>query len=111
MKENEIRKESVHKEFIRLAENDSKTFFESDDFIKTRCPACGSERFSFEFKKWGFEYISCENCRTLFVNPRPAEAALKRFYSESPSTDFYANEFFRPVAEIRRKKIFAPREL
>lgn len=109
MKENEIRKENVHKEFIKLAENDSKTFFKSDDFIETQCPACESEGFSPEFKKWGFEYVSCENCKTLFVNPRPNSTALKQFYSKSPSTDFYANEFFKPVAEIRRDKIFLPR--
>jgi len=32
-----------------------------------------------------------------------------RFYTDSPSTHFWVNDFFKPVAEIRREKIFRPR--
>ena len=34
---------------------------------------------------------------------------LNKFYSRSLSTSFWVNEFFKPVAETRREKIFRPR--
>lgn len=36
-------------------------------------------------------------------------APLKEFYVRSPSTRYWIEEFFKPVAEARREKIFAPR--
>ena len=51
----------------------------------------------------------CDNCGTLFVNPRPSFELLADFYTQSPSTQFWIKEFFKPVAEARRIKMFRPR--
>ena len=67
------------------------------------------DRITEEFEKIGFKYVSCNNCSTLFVSPRPSSDILKKFYSKSPSSSFWVNEFFMPVAEVRREKIFKPR--
>lgn len=109
MKEEEIRKRDVFNKYLELVEKDVKDFFEFNSFIETNCPACGSSDFFFEFEKLSFKYVSCKKCSTLFVNPRPPFEVLKEFYSNSPSTNFWVNEFFKPVAEMRRKKMFKPR--
>ncbi len=73
------------------------------------CPACDSVESALQFVKEGFEYALCGACETLFARTRPPFPRLKQFYEESPSTHFWINEFFRPVAQARRHKIFRPR--
>lgn len=109
MKEEEIRKRDVFNKYLEMVEKDVKAFFDLSTFDEAECPACEGRKFTKEFEKNGFCYVSCEDCSTLFVNPRPPFAVLKEFYSKSPSTNFWVNEFFKPVAEVRREKIFIPR--
>ena len=90
MKEEEIRKRDVFNKYLELVEKDVKDFFEFNSFIETNCPACGSSDFLFEFEKLGFGYVSCVDCLTLLVNPRPPSETLKIFYSKSKSTSFYS---------------------
>jgi hypothetical protein len=84
-------------------------FFDFKSFTELNSPACDNDSFVEEFEKLGLKYVSCNNCSTLFVNPRPPFDTLKEFYSKSPSSSFWVNEFFKPVAEARREKIFKPR--
>lgn len=109
MKEEDIRKRDVFNRYLQLVGDDVKTFFDKRHFLEIDCPACASKELDFEFEKSGFNYLSCRKCRTLFVNPRPPLEVMKKFYSESLSTAFWVNEFFKPVAEARREKIFRPR--
>lgn len=110
MKEEEIRKRSVFNRYLELLGDDIRSFFKDRSrFVCTNCPACGSSQHRREFDKEGFVYVSCENCDTLFVNPRPPFSELLKFYTDSPSTRFWVNDFFKPVAEVRREKIFKPR--
>jgi SAM-dependent methyltransferase len=109
MKEEEIRKREVFNKYLELVGKDVRDFFDFKSFVEISCPACGSDDFIHEFEKLGFKYVSCRICSILFVNPRPPFNTLKEFYSRSPSTSFWINEFFKPVAEVRREKIFKPR--
>lgn len=109
MKEEDIRKRVIFNSYLKLVERDAREFFDPRSFVEINCPACNGRRNTFEFEKSEFKYVSCKNCKTLFVNPRPLLETLKDFYSKSSSTDFWINEFFKPVAEARREKIFVPR--
>ncbi len=109
MKEKEIRDVAVLKKYLKLVEKDVKLIFKKSDFLKIACPACGGKRFENEFQKIGFQYVTCKCCQSLFVNPRPAPEALKKFYADSQSSKFWINTFFAPFAQARRKKIFKPR--
>jgi len=109
MKEEDIRKRDVFDRYLKLVEKDVKDFFDFNFFKHIGCPACHSNDLSGEFIKLGFNYMSCNYCSTLFVNPRPPFEILNKFYSSSPSTDFWVKEFFMPVAEARRENIFKPR--
>ncbi|MBN2452629.1 MAG: class I SAM-dependent methyltransferase [Candidatus Omnitrophica bacterium] len=109
MKEEDIRKREVFGKYLRLVEEDAKRYFDAASFTIAACPSCGAAGNKFEFDKLGFRYVSCAKCATLFVNPRPSFKAIRDFYSNSKSTSFWVNDFFKPVAEARREKIFAPR--
>ena len=109
MKEEDIRKRDVFDRYLELVKKDINDFFDFNSFKHITCPACHSSELSDEFVKFGFNYMSCKRCSTLFVNPRPPFEVLNKFYSSSPSTDFWIKKFFMPVAEARREKIFKPR--
>ncbi len=110
MKEDEIRKRDVLNRYLELVKIDAETIFrDRSTFRSLACPACGSDRHEPQFDKIGFRYVQCIECDTLFVNPRPTYINLMQFYTDSPSTKFWVEEFFMPMAEARREKIFLPR--
>jgi SAM-dependent methyltransferase len=110
VKEEEIRKRSVFNRYLGLVKEDAQTIFaDRSCFIQVNCPACGNENYQAQFDKLGFTYVRCPDCGTLFVNPRPPVELLMEFYTSSRSTTFWVNDFFKPVAEVRRKKLFRPR--
>jgi SAM-dependent methyltransferase len=109
MKEDEIRNRNAFNQYLDLVAKDIDAYLDASQFITIGCPVCGGERMTHEFRKHGFDYVTCLSCATLFANPRPPYEAMRRFYAESPSTSFWINQFFMPVAETRREKIFKPR--
>jgi SAM-dependent methyltransferase len=110
MKEDEIRKRDILNRYLELVKIDAEVIFhDKSTFQSLACPACGSERYEPQFDKVGFHYVQCTSCDTLFVNPRPTYENLMQIYTDSPSTKFWVEEFFLPMAEARREKIFKPR--
>lgn len=108
MKEEEIRSRETLAAYLRMVGEDCRRIF-GEGLQPVNCPACGSAQATKQFVKDGFEYAVCNTCETLFARTRPSFSLLQRFYVESPSTRFWINEFFKPVAEARREKIFKPR--
>lgn len=110
MKEEDIRKREVLNRYLELVREDCETFFgDRRSYPKVGCPACLSAECAFQFEKNGFDYVECNRCDTLFVQNRPPGKKLASFYAASPSTSFWVNDFFKPVAEARREAIFRPR--
>ena len=108
MKEDEIRPASVFDEFLRLAREDVVTYFGAAERQNGVCPACG-EKGATAFVKQSFNYESCQNCHSLFVNPRPLAEAFSRYYTESPSSKYWASTFYKETAEARRAKLWQPK--
>ena len=77
--------------------------------IACPCPGCGAERSREAFEKFGLTYRECEACHSLYVSPRPSEAALTAFYRNAPSSRFWRERVLKETAEARREKIFRPR--
>ena len=110
MKEQDIRSASAHSRYLELVREDiSRYFVDPDVFDTVACPACDDRNHAPEFAKAGFQYVTCLRCGTLYVTPRPPAKALEEFYVSSPSSRYWIESFFRPVAEARREKIFRPR--
>ena len=109
MKEAEIRPADLFQEYLKLSAKDAKVYFEPSNRQSIPCPACGSALFLKAFNKFGFDYVECTECATLYQSPRPPLAEFEKFYNDSPSSNYWANIFFPAVAEVRRSKIFVPR--
>lgn len=110
MKEEDIRKRAVFNRYLELLAQDAAPLVEDQSrFVTIECPACACMDLDKAFMKGGFNYDICRSCETLFVNPRPPFSDLLRFYKDSPSAHYWVNDFFKPVAEARRKLIFKPR--
>lgn len=110
MKEKEIRRREALDQYQQLVAEDCRRMFgDGYQLIQVNCPACNSQTYVAEFMKGGFEYVTCGACQTLFARTWPPRASLNQFYSQSASSKYWVQEFFKPVAEARREKIFRPR--
>ena len=109
MKEQEIGPSGLIEEYRRLTDVDAWQYFDQRDRQWQACVACGGTEVQPEFEKAGFAYVTCKNCGTLFLNPRPTKASFDAFYPDSESARYWAEVFFPAVAEVRREKLFRPR--
>lgn len=108
MKEEEIRPQKIFAEYLRLCEQDTKKYFADAVREKGCCPACELAG-EVAFTKQSFDYELCPHCLTLFVNPRPVAEAFSRYYTEAPSSKFWATTFYKETAEARREKLWKPK--
>lgn len=108
MKEEEIRPRKIFEEYLRLAQEDTVRYFSDAARENVACPACNGAG-DYAFRKHGFDYEMCLNCLTLYVNPRPLAAAFDKYYTESPSSKFWATTFYKETAEARREKLWKPK--
>ena len=108
LREEEVRPANLFDEYLRLAEIDVVTYFSEADRTPVACPACGSLG-EVAFSKKGFVYEECPACETLFVSPRPPADAFSRYYTEAPSVEFWATDFYRATADSRREKLWRPK--
>lgn len=100
-----------------LADGQRKAFFSDVDslikkqkcFVKVSCPACGSAGYTQKFKKYGFTYVECKKCQTLFTNPRPTPKILDDFYVHSKGYEYWNKYTFPASEKTRLNKIFIPR--
>lgn len=110
MKESDIRNQGAFDKYLALIETDLDNYFpDKRKFQFAPCVCCGSENSEFQFQKLGFRYILCNDCKTLYVNPRPSYEDLLNFNIKAKSTSFWISDFFLPMAESRRERIFRPR--
>jgi 2-polyprenyl-3-methyl-5-hydroxy-6-metoxy-1,4-benzoquinol methylase len=79
------------------------------EFVSVRCPACDGDDSMPAFGKYGFSYVRCRACRTIFMTPRPTPAIMKRYYEESENYRCWAEQIFPSSEMARRDRIHAPR--
>ena len=78
-------------------------------FVKVCCPACGKDDYEQKFEKYSFQFDCCNNCGTLYMNPRASEDDLKQLYTNS-EVYAYWNKYIFPASDAKRnEKIFKPR--
>lgn len=78
------------------------------DTVRVACPACDADRPVPAFEKFGFAYQRCPVCRTIYMSPRPSEAALADYYTHSENYAYWAKHIFPASEEARREKIHKP---
>lgn len=79
------------------------------DFVYVQCPACGSSNAHKTFEKYELTYMTCSECATMYINPRPTPAILEMYYATSENYRYWSQYIFPASEEARRQKIFRPR--
>ena len=110
MKESEIRPQALFNRYLEISRQDIDRFFaDRSSFVDVPCPACASERQEFGLEKFGFRYVTCLDCKSLYLSPRPTPVMINDYYRDSESVKFWGTHFFKETAEARREKMFKPR--
>jgi 2-polyprenyl-3-methyl-5-hydroxy-6-metoxy-1,4-benzoquinol methylase len=78
------------------------------EFVSVSCPACQGEDLSPELRKFGFDYVTCRRCRTMFMNPRPSPEIMAAYYADSENYRYWAQYIFPASEASRREKIHRP---
>ncbi|MDD5069564.1 MAG: class I SAM-dependent methyltransferase [Candidatus Omnitrophica bacterium] len=110
MNEEEIRPKKLIEENRKLnAEEFKAIVLRKDEFVSINCPACESNKNTPMFNKRGFDFVTCINCDTVFINPRPSINMLEEFYANAESRKLWNEKIFPATEDSRRKHIFYPR--
>lgn len=96
-------------EYLALLHQDMLTLVGQNTLKQIDCPACKSAGSQASFERFGLQYHTCVNCASLFVNPRPSDTQLSRFFKESKAKVFWRNQLFEASQQQRKNKIIKPR--
>jgi 2-polyprenyl-6-hydroxyphenyl methylase/3-demethylubiquinone-9 3-methyltransferase len=77
----------------------------TDRIVDVDCPACDGTGHEPAFEKYGFRYVRCNDCRTLFMTPRPSESLMAEYYASSENYGFWSEHIFPATDVARREKI------
>ena len=109
LSENELCPEDLLKGQEAAFERDiARLHSRSSEFVNVACPACDKISHDTIFEKYGFSYVDCPNCRTLYMSPRPSEALMSDYYSDSENYRSWAEHIFPASENSRREKIHKP---
>ena len=61
-------------------------------FVEVPCPACLAQSSTPAFEKFGFTFVTCSQCRTVYMTPRAPAALMGEFYSRSVLYEYW-NEY------------------
>jgi 2-polyprenyl-3-methyl-5-hydroxy-6-metoxy-1,4-benzoquinol methylase len=106
--EEEIRPEKVFNEYLLLTSKDVEDYFNKAERFEINCPACGGKGDNWAVKS-GFTYKLCPDCLSIYVSPRPVMDAFNAYYTDSPSTKFWATTFYKVTESARREKLWKPK--
>ena len=103
--ENQIRPDRFENGNLRARDEDIKRLKTNiDKFIDVNCPACGSKNNNFEFTKFDFNFVKCQKCNTVFMNPRPTKEILNEFILTPWLIPFGINIYFLVPEKLGWKK-------
>jgi hypothetical protein len=105
----EIRPATLFAEYCDLVRASIPDYFPASSRREVRAPCPGGSEGRFAFEKWGFIYRECQEHGSLFVSPRPDEAALSRYYRESPAARFWHDRVLQETEDARHEKLIGPR--
>lgn len=109
MKEADIRPAELVEKYLELSHQDADLLFESAEFSSYCCEACDGIPLKPAFKKRGYVYSECSDCKSVFLDPRPTLKSFASLYENSKSSRFWSEVFFPSIAEKRRISVFKPR--
>ena len=109
-REVEFKPDPIFEQYLSLTEADvKKEFRNKKNLFETSCPACKSDKHTKAFTKFGFSYLECGRCGTVFLSPRPSDNDIEKHFLHSPSSHFWQDILTKETEDKRREKIHIPR--
>lgn len=105
---NEIRPNKHKLIQTSLLLQDINELFERDFDETLNCPACNSSERKNKFKKYDLNYVQCNICKTIYMNPRPSKNSMEIYYKTSRNYKYWAENIFPQSSEARTKMICEP---
>ncbi len=110
LRETEIRPDHLMAEQARrFAADVERLLGRKSEFVPVPCPACGADEPRPTFRKHDLDYVTCPQCATLYISPRPIPEVLEMYYTTSENYAFWNTHIFPASEDARREKIFRPR--
>ena len=72
------------------------------------CPACECSKRKLKFKKYELTFVQCENCDSIYMNPRPSQRSMDIYYSNSRNYKYWAEYIFPESSKARAELICKP---
>ena len=89
LRELEIWPSDLFDKYLEITKTEvERLLTDSNNLIDVSCPACDSNDKKFAFKKFDLNYMECNNCKSLYVSPRPAEENIRKYFTESKAVEF-----------------------
>ncbi|MFA5316096.1 MAG: methyltransferase domain-containing protein [Dehalococcoidales bacterium] len=111
-REVEIWPQDSFNRYLKITEEEvERLFIDHGNLVAVNCPACNSDRNEPQFKKFGLQYVECLDCQTLYINPRPSEENLYRYFKESKAVEFWRTQVVQDSLKARIRYLFKPRAM
>ena len=72
------------------------------------CPACNSSKRKNKFKKYDLNFVQCDICSTIYMNPRPSKKSMDIYYQTSRNYKYWAEKIFPSSSDARTEMICKP---
>lgn len=106
-REAEFKPDPIFKKYLKLTESDIKNEFNDKNKLKfSDCPACESSENRKAFLKFGFQYVECQNCGTIYMSPHMEDNEIKEHFLNSRSIRFWRDTLSKVTRDKRREKIY-----
>jgi SAM-dependent methyltransferase len=110
LREEEIRPDHLRAEqAARFARDIARMLARRSEFVDVSCPACAGADRRLAFRKYELDYVTCTQCATIYITPRPSPAVLEDYYTHSENYAYWNSVIFPASEGVRREKIFRPR--
>lgn len=63
------------------------------------CPLCASTSFSPRVQRDGFQYVTCNECSFVYINPQLTQQAIKEVYNDEEVRLFFFEKLLLPYVE------------
>lgn len=81
-------------------------FRKTNKNFRHNCPACNSQEYNFAFEKFGFHYVQCGNCMSLYVQDSLGYAEKSEYEAHLQSTLYSTQSYADYVTNLAEKNLF-----
>ncbi len=79
----DLKPSALFDKYLALVQKDVAQIAQKKDALKNAaCPGCTHAEVLSTFEKFGLKYNECARCRSLYISPRPDDAALNKFFTQ-----------------------------